>query len=102
MQLFFSKFYNYALVGGTHGTRMFYFCRLRLERDEALGKAEELDTALVHSKAAGSHSLMSLKENLQKREEEKTTLTKHNKELRVRITEMENNLRLVFSLIANR
>lgn len=71
----------------------YFYYRLRMERDEALGKAEDLDTELVHAKAAGSHSLVSLKDNLQKREEEKKTLTQHNKELRMKMSELEHDLR---------
>lgn len=70
-----------------------YVCRLRLERDEALGKAEGLDTELTRNKAAGSHSLLFLKDDLKKKDEEKKTLTQQNKEQRQRVISLERQLK---------
>lgn len=66
---------------------------LRLERDEVKSKGEVLEANLSRIQAVESQSALTLKEDLQKREEEKETLIDLNKALKNDISRAQSELR---------
>lgn len=67
--------------------------RLRLERDEALAKSEELESKLERAGTADSHTVLAIREDLHKKEDEKTTLATLNKALKNDISRAQSELR---------
>ena len=74
LSLLFLEFSIHNPVTSTVATVYMHVFSLRVERDEALSKADQLKGQLSQSRASESQSLQAVKVTLQQTEGEKTTL----------------------------